>query len=141
MTPKLPPPLPEDEKWRLCGVLYRHLVAAHARFREEVDVIPRSEMDNVSIWPVGRDGALMFYRGYVLTGWPDDDMKAASLDAYRILEAWLREVGPTEHMVYPLNLRSVRLTRKLGAVPHGVDPDGYVHYTLTLERFLNRGKK
>lgn len=93
------------------------------------------------VFRVGTAGVLAFFGDYALCGWPDADQRAASRDAYWVLRQRLDERGLTRHVVRPTNFRSVKLTRKLGARPIGVDPDGYVHYILTKERFGRHGKE
>ena len=112
--------------------LHELLSASAAKWGEAVDRIPAS--CDVVAHRVGRSGVLAFVEGYALCGWDPDDRRAPR-DAYRLLGERLRDYGPTRHMVYPLNLASVRLTRKLGAVPQGVDADGYVHYVLTYDGY------
>lgn len=89
--------------------------------------------------PLADTGVLAFIPGasgiYVLAAWVPDEMARASLEAHRLLSAKLKQVGRTLHVVYPRNFASVKLTRKMGAVPLGVDPDGFVHYELLSERF------
>jgi hypothetical protein len=80
-------------------------------------------------------GVLAFVGDYVLAAWPDDEMPQASRVAHRLLSARLKARGFTRHMVHPRNFRSVKLTRKMGATPLGVDADGFVHYILRSERF------
>lgn len=116
--------------------LYELLVASHEPLGQKVDRIEEATLeDPVEAYPCGQSGVIAFIGEYVLTGWDPSDMPAAPRDAYRHLHERLRRVGRTRHMVYPLNFRSVILTRKLGAVPIGKDDDGYVHYILTLEAF------
>lgn len=112
--------------------LRAHLQRSHARWGHEVERLPHTA-DAVA-YPCGHSGVLAFIGGYALCGWDPDDRRAPR-DAYRLLGERLRDHGPTRHMVYPLNLESVRLTRKLGAVPQGVDADGYVHYVLTYDGY------
>lgn len=112
--------------------LHELLTASAAKWGQDVDRIPAS--CNVEAHRVGRSGVLAFVEGYALCGWEPND-PLAPRDAYRLLGEYLREHGMTRHMVYPRNLASVRLTRKLGAVPQGVDADGYVHYTLTYDGY------
>lgn len=112
--------------------LHAHLQRSHARWGHEVETLPATA-DAVA-YPCGRSGVLAFIGGYALCGWDADDRRAPR-DAYRQLGDRLRDHGPTKHMVFPLNLESVRLTRKLGAVPQGVDGDGYVHYILTYDGY------
>ena len=119
---------PVSDTRALMDRLHELLARSAARWGEAVDPIPASY--DVAAYPVGRSGVLAFVEGYALCGWEPDDRRAPR-DAYRLLGERLRDHGPTRHMVYPLNLESVRLTRKLGAVPQGVDADGYVHYILT----------
>lgn len=119
--------------------LYDLLSAAHAKFGSEIAPMDEFSVNpDFEIYPVGPSGVLAFLGDYVLTAWPDDEQRPASRDAYRLLGARLEERGFTLHMVHPLNFRSVKLTRKLGAKPTGVDADGYVHYILTRADFGRR---
>lgn len=126
-----------DER-ALLDRLHELLSESAARFGQTIDRIDEMHPD-LEVHRVGRTGVLAFVGDYVLTGWPDDEMRIAGRDAYKLLQARLDERGMTRHMVYPLNFRSVKLTRKLGAKPVGVDADGYVHYTLTREEFCRHG--
>lgn len=80
-------------------------------------------------------GAMAFVGDYVLAAWPDDERGVAAPRGYRLMSRRLRERGFTRHMVHPLNFRSVKLTRKMGAKPLGVDEEGFVHYLLKSEDF------
>lgn len=93
------------------------------------------EQEDVELHELSPAGVLAFVGDYVLAAWPDDEMPLASRAAHRLLSARLKARGFTRHMVHPRNFRSVRLTRKMGAVPRGVDEDGFVHYILRSERF------
>lgn len=116
--------------------LHRLLVASHAPLGAEVDrITPETADPDMEVYPCGSTGVIAFVGDYVLCGWEDNDLHAASAEAFRRLHQRLQERRYTLHMVQPRNFRSVKLTRKLGAVPIGVDEDGYVHYRLTLEGF------
>lgn len=116
--------------------LYDLLVASHGPLGQTVDrIVPEELTDEVEAYPCGQSGVIAFIGDYALTGWERADIPAAPRDAYRRLHDRLKVRGFTKHMVYPMNFRSVILTRKLGAVPVGVDADGYMHYILTLEAF------
>lgn len=104
---------------------------------DTIDRLDENAVD-LEVLPVGRTGVIALINGYVLAAWPPEERRAAARDAYVVLWGWLRERGVTKHMVNPRNFQSVKVTRKLGAVPIGVDKDGYVHYTLTLEAFEER---
>lgn len=118
------------------------LASSHAPFGVPIDAIdPATEDREIEVHRVGQTGVLAFIGDYVLAGWPDEEQREASRDAYPILLARLDARGFTRHMVHPRNFRSVRLTRKLGAKPLGVDSDGFVHYILTRERFGRHGKE
>jgi hypothetical protein len=133
-----------DRDRALLERLYALLQEAHAHFGHSiarVDEFAARAVDDFEIYPVGPSGVLAFFGDYVLGGWPPDEQRAASRDAYAILLRRLDRRGFTRHMVHPMNFRSVRLTRKLGAKPIGVDADGYVHYILTRERFGRHGKE
>ena len=119
--------------------LYELLSAAHAAFGHEIAPMDEFSVNpDFEIFPVGPSGVLAFLGDYVLAAWPDDEQRPAARDAYRLLGARLEERGFTLHMVHPMNFRSVKLTRKLGAKPTGVDADGYVHYILTRADFGRR---
>jgi hypothetical protein len=121
----------------LVARLHRILSDSHEKFGQDLGPLcPGADMSDLEIHPVGRTGAIAFVGDYVLVGWEDHDMRRASRDAWRCLYERLQKRGFTRHVVYPMNFRSVIQTRKLGAVPQGVDADGYVHYLLTLDAFL-----
>ncbi len=116
--------------------LHALLQASAARFGQTVDRLDQDyDLASIDVYPCGKSGVIAFIGEYVLTGWEDADRHAAAWDAYQRLGERLASHGFTRHMVYPLNFPSVRLTRKLGAVPLGVDADGYMHYILTLDAF------
>lgn len=122
--------------------LHQLLADAHGRFGEQIAKIDEFTGGwDVEVHPCGPSGVLAFLGDYVLAAWPDDEQRLASRAAYRLLQRRLEERGFTRHMVHPCNFRSVKLTRKLGAKPLGVDPDGYMHYILTRERFGRHGKE
>lgn len=114
--------------------LHALLQASHGAFGATVDTVEKFDGPDLEVFPIGEGGVLAFIHDYAICGWEDDD-RAAPHAAYTVLHDRLRRRGFTRHMVHPRNLRSVRLTRKLGAEPQGVDSDGYMHYVLTLERF------
>lgn len=122
-------------KRELLERLHRLLVASHQPLGQVVEEVSEEDAAKMDVYPCGHTGVIAFTGEYVLTGWEHSDMQAAARDAYRHLGERLKAQGFTRHMVYPMNFRSVILTRKLGAVPLGVDADGYVHYILTLEAF------
>ena len=129
-------PLTSDDERRLLGRLHELLVEAHGRFGQSVDPIDEHTVPaDFEVHPVGPSGVLAFLGDYVLTAWPDAEQRVAARDAYQLLWERLKERGFTRHMVFPLNFRSVKLTRRLGAKPLGVDEHGYVHYLLTLADF------
>lgn len=130
------------EEWRALRRLQELLQDAHAQFGHDIGS-PSQWVDYTDreVHWVGKSGVLAFLGDYVLAGWPDAEQREASRDAYKVLQARLDDRGFTRHMVYPLNFRSVKLTRRMGAVPVGVDDDGFVHYILTRERFGRHGKK
>lgn len=122
--------------------LHQLLAESHGRFGEQIAKIDEFTGGwDTEVHPVGPSGVLAFLGDYVLAAWPDAEQRLASRDAYRVLLKRLDERGFTRHMVHPCNFRSVKLTRKLGAKPLGVDSDGYVHYILTRERFGRHGKE
>lgn len=124
-----------DER-TLLARLQHLLEGAHARFGQSIEPINEHTVPaDFEVHPVGPSGVLAFLGDYVLAAWPDEEQRPAARDAYNLLWQRLRERGLTRHMVHPLNFRSVKLTRRLGAKPKGVDADGYVHYELTLEAF------
>ena len=96
---------------------------------------------DVEFHEVSPSGVVAFVGDYCLGAWPDDEIRIAAPAAHRVLSARLRERGFTRHMVHPLNFRSVKLTRKMGAEPIGVDADGFVHYVLRSERFPHHGQE
>jgi hypothetical protein len=98
-------------------------------------------LHGVELHELSPAGVLAFVGDYVLAAWPDDEIRVASPTAYRVLSARLKARGYTRHMVHPLNFRSVKLTRKMGAIPIGVDADGFVHYVLLTERFPHHGQE
>lgn len=98
-------------------------------------------MQDVELHELSPAGVLAFVGDYVLAAWPDDEIRVASRAAFRLMSARLKARGYTRHMVHPLNFRSVKLTRKMGAIPHGVDADGFVHYVLLTERFPHHGQE
>ncbi len=129
-------------QYELMERLHQLLAESHERFGQEIERLDAFTANQViEVYPCGPSGVIAFLGDYVLTGWPDSEIRAASRDAYRHLAKRLDERGFTRHMVHPLNFRSVKLTRKLGAVPQGYDADGYVHYILTRERFGRHGKE
>jgi hypothetical protein len=97
--------------------------------------------DDAEIHQLSPTGVLAYFNGYVMAAWPPYEMRAASREAYRVMEHLLEAHGETLHMVHPLNFPSVKLTRKMGAEPIGVDKDGFVHYRLTREAFHQRVKR
>lgn len=122
-------------KRQLLERLHHLLVASHQPLGQVVEVVSEEDAAKMDVYPCGHTGVIAFTGEYVLTGWEHSDLQAAARDAYRHLGERLKRQGFTRHMVYPMNFRSVILTRKLGAVPVGLDADGYVHYILTLEAF------
>lgn len=120
--------------------LHRLLEASHEPWGVEVGVLDPDTIDpDYEIHPCGQEGVLAFLGDYVLVAWPDQDARAAARDAHRLIGGRLEERGFTRHMVHWRNFRSVKVTRKLGAKPVGVDADGYIHYILNKERFRRHG--
>jgi hypothetical protein len=129
-------------EYELMERLHQLLAESHGRFGEEVARIEEFTGGwDIEVHACGPSGVIAFLGDYVLAAWPDSEQRAASRDAYRYLLKRLDERGFTRHMVHPMNFRSVKLTRKLGAKPQGYDADGYVHYILTRERFGRHGKE
>ena len=128
-----------DDERALLARLHELLSASAAQFGETVAPIDEFAINpDFEVYRAGPSGVVAFFGDYCLGAWPDEEMRAASREAYRILHQRLRERGMTRHMVNPRNFRSVKLTRKLGAKPVGYDADGYMHYTLTLQAFEER---
>lgn len=119
--------------------LHLLLRVTHAQWGVEIPAGDLVEADRGEYHELSPGGVLGFVPGasglYVMAAWPPDEMRQAAFTAHRLLSAKLREVGRTLHVVYPRNFASVKLTRKMGAVPLGYDPDGFVHYELLSERF------
>lgn len=122
---------------QLLDRLHELLSIEAARRGDTIDRLDEFAVD-LEVYPVGQSGVIALINGYVIAAWPFRERRRASVEAYQILHQWLRERGVTKHMVHPLNGHSVIVTRKLGAKPIGVDRDGYMHYTLTLEAFEAR---
>lgn len=121
--------------------LYDQLVEAHRAFPVPMDRMDPDTMDpDFEVHDVGEGGVLAFVGDYVLVALPPGHHPGPARKVVRLLRSRLEERGLTRHMVHPRNFPSVKATRKLGALPVGVDADGYVHYELTLERF-RRGQK
>jgi predicted xylose isomerase-like sugar epimerase len=125
-----------DER-QLLDRLHALLSEEAARRGDTIDRLDENAVD-LEVYPVGQSGVMALINGYVIAAWPRRERIRASVEAFQILHLWLRERGVTKHMVHPLNFPSVIVTRKLGAVPIGVDRDGFVHYNLTLEAFEER---
>lgn len=121
--------------------LIAQLNLTHAKFGVDVEPLVGmlGDRDDVEIHQLSPLGVLAFIGDYVLVAWPDDEMELAGRRALRLLARRVKARGFTRHMVHPLNFRSVKLTRKLGAVPVGVDDEGFVHYILRAERFCRHG--
>lgn len=84
---------------------------------------------------ISEHGIIGFIDDYALIYIPHDEIGKASRNAYRILSERLKKSGHTLHMVHPMNLRSVKLTRRIGAKPMGRDDNGFIHYLLRSEDF------
>lgn len=126
----------------LLELIYRRLVQVHARWGVKIDPLDPDTMDpDYEVHQCGPDAALAFLGDYVLVALPDPPTPGSARKVVRLLRQRLLERGRTKHMVYPLNFPSVKATRKLGAVPVGHDSDGFVHYELTLARFLRHGQE
>lgn len=120
--------------------LYDLLQASGATCGAPMERMDPATMDpDFEVHDVG-EGVLAFLGDYVLVALEPGSHPAASRKVVRLLRSRLEERGLTRHMVHPRNFPSVKATRKLGALPVGVDADGYVHYELTLERF-RRGQE
>lgn len=126
----------------LLDLIYRRLVQVHARWGVSIDPLDPATIDpDYEVHQCGPDAALAFLGDYVLVALPNPPTPGSARKVVRLLHRRLRERGRTRHMVYPLNFPSVKATRKLGAVPVGFDADGFMHYELTLERFLRHGQE
>lgn len=90
---------------------------------------------DAELFALGSAGVAAFLGDYVYMAWPPDAKHVAVRAALRVLSDRLDSHGFVLHAVYPLNARSVVATRRLGAVPIGVDADGFVHYKLTRDGF------
>lgn len=135
-------PLEGAARVQLLMRLYGMLAATHRKW--QVDPESFDEMvhrEDAIVYPVGQGGVLAFFGDYALCAWSMPDTHAASRDAFRLISARLKERGFTRHVVHPCNFRSVKLTRKMGALPEGVDADGFVHYRLDSERFPHHGQE
>jgi hypothetical protein len=122
--------------------LYGFLMAEHAQWGIEPDSM--TEMlgrDDCEFHPVGQLGVVAFIGDYCLAAWPPWDQLSSCRAAYRVIGQRLRERGFTLHMIYPRNFRSVKVTRKMGALPLGVDSEGFMHYRLDRERYPYHGKE
>lgn len=122
--------------------LYGMLMAEHAKWGIEpdsmTDMIGREDCE---FHQVGRLGVVAFIGDYCLAAWPPDEQLACCREAHRVIGQRLRERGFTLHMVYPMNFRSVKVTRKMGALPIGADSEGFMHYRLDSERYPFHGKE
>lgn len=122
--------------------LYGLLMAEHAKWGIEPDSMAEMlQRDDCEFHPVGQLGVVAFIGDYCLVAWPPGEHAAAARQALRVIGQRLRDRGFTLHMVYPLNFRSVKTTRKMGALPIGSDSDGFMHYRLDRERFPYHGKE
>lgn len=125
------------DRTRLAVRLIAQLNLAHQRCGVDAEPLVGllGDHEDTEIHELSPCGVLAFVGDYVMAAWPDDEQRVAAPVAYGILWARLRDRGLTRHMVHPLNLRSVKLTRRMGAKPIGVDADGFVHYELTRASF------
>lgn len=113
------------------------LLSAEAEARgDTVDRLVLDPGETVEAVECGQTGVLAFIRGYALCGWEDWDKRHAARDAYRALGVKLARDGFTLHMVHHRNVKSIILTRKLGAKFLGYDDNGYIHYRLTHDDYL-----
>lgn len=112
--------------------LWGYLTAVHSQWRLKstpFDVLLDASSD-VLLHSVSKTGVVGFSGDYVMAAWPPNETAQAACRAVRLIIRRVETHGFVLYAVYPLNARSVIATRKIGAVPLGVDEDGFVHYRL-----------
>lgn len=115
--------------------LWGYLKATHDAWGVDWPVPPAEEVAEMEFHAVGKSGVVSFHGPYVLIAYPPDDRVAAGRDIMPLLRARLDLLGETRHVVHSRNITSIRATRRLGAVPIGVDADGFIHYILKRENY------
>jgi len=71
---------------------------------------------------------------YLNVAFPPGD-RLAPRQAFRAIQAALARYQTLTAVVHPRNLPSARLVVRLGGVPIGLDPEGFIHYDIVHGRY------
>lgn len=123
--------------------LWGYLSATHRRYCGIVEPESFDDLfeEDAEFHAVGRWGVCAFSGEYLYCAFPYFDRVAATRATLPLIKARLQTHRRTLLAVHPLNFSSVRISRMLGAIPFGVDEDGFVHYELTPDRFRRHGQE
>ena len=113
--------------------------AARLGFRCPDDALALADDPETRIWATG-DGAVSLtvrpWGNYLNAGFPPGDRRGYR-EAHRLILSLLAQYGTLTAVVHPRNLPSARIVQRLGGVPIGLDPEGFIHYDIVHGRYPN----
>lgn len=107
--------------------------AERLRFPCPPDVVALADDPDTEVIPCGQGAVSFTVRPwgvvYLNAGFPPGDLLGYR-QAYRAIQQGLARYQTLHAVVHPRNLPSARLVVRLGGVPIGLDPEGFIHYEL-----------
>lgn len=122
---------------RLVEILQR--AAARWGFPCPDEVADLAHDPETRVWATGRGAVSLTVRPwgvYLNAGFPPGDLRGYR-EAHRIFLSLVAEYGTLTAVVHPRNLPSARIVQRLGGVPIGLDPEGFIHYDIVHGRYTH----
>jgi hypothetical protein len=90
-------------------------------------------------WATG-EGAVSLtiqpWANYLNAGFPKGDLRGYR-EAHRLILSLAALYGTLTAVVHPRNVASARIVQRLGGVPIGLDPEGFIHYDIVHGRYTH----
>lgn len=114
--------------------------AARLKFPCPEDVGALLTCPDTEVVPCGQGAVSLTVRPwgkvYLNAAFPPGDRQAPR-QAFRAIQAALARYQTLTAVVHPRNLPSARIVQRLGGVPIGLDPEGFIHYDIVHGRYPN----
>lgn len=113
--------------------------AERLRFPCPEDALTLDTDPETRVWATGQGAVSLTVRpwgNYLNAGFPPGDLRGYR-EAHRLILSLLAQYGTLTAVVHPRNLPSARIVQRLGGVPIGLDPEGFIHYDIVNGRYTH----
>lgn len=103
------------------------------------DSLALADDPETRVWATGGGAVSLTVRpwgNYLNAGFPPGDLRGYR-EAHRLILSLLAQYGTLTAVVHPRNLPSARIVQRLGGVPIGLDPEGFIHYDIVHGRYTH----